>query len=389
MPRIKCTKCDKAETILKSGFIRGKQRYFCKECKYHFTLYHDGKKKSERRRKHLTTIMDIARAIGVSNSTVSRALHDHSDISIETREAIKALAIKMDYHPNLLAQGFAKRQTHTIGVIIPSLETTFFSIMLTGIENVATKYGYKVMICQSNESHKTEVANIQALMTNWIDGLLICHSMETNSFEHIKLQMNKGIPIVHFYRVCMETETSKVIADDVKGSEIIIKHLIDQGCKRIALIAGSSNLLITQKRLEGYKNILLKESLPFDNKLIAYTDFKRQSIIEVVKNWLNLEERPDAIFSISDKCAVYTMMYLKERGIKIPEEICVAGFGNDPMGEVIEPGLTTFDSKTLKIGEAAAELFFEQILNTENYSKKTKLIKGNLIIRNSTLRENR
>lgn len=389
MPRVKCNKCDKAETILKSGFIRGKQRFFCKECDYHFTLHHEGRKNNEKRKKHLTTIIDIAKAIGVSSSTVSRALHDHADISIETREAVKALAIKMDYQPNLLAQGFAKRQTNNIGVIIPNLETTFFSIMLTGIENVATKYGYRVVICQSNESYKTEVNNIQALMTNWIDGLLICHSMETISFEHIRLQMNKGIPIVHFYRVCMDTDTSKVIAEDVKGSEEIMNHLIDQGCRRIAMIVGSKHLLITKKRLQGYQNILTKNHLNYNEELIAFTDFKRQSINKVVDNWLGLEERPDAIFSISDRCAVYTMMHLKEKGIKIPDDICVAGFGNDPMGEVIDPGLTTFNSNTLKIGETAAELFFEQILSKENYKPKTKVIKGSLIIRGSTLRKNR
>lgn len=387
MPRVKCTKCNKAETILRAGFIRGKQRFFCKECGYHFTLHHEGRKNNEKRKKHLTTIIDIAKAIGVSSSTVSRALHNHADISLETREAIKALAIKMDYQPNLLAQGFAKRQTNTIGVIIPNLETIFFSIMLTGIENVATRYGYKVMICQSNESHKTEVANIQALMTNWIDGLLICHSIETNSFEHIKLQMNKGIPIVHFYRVCMETDTSKVIAEDVKGSEEIMNHLIEQGCRRIAIIVGFSHLLITKKRLQGYRNILQKHHLSYAEELVAFTDFKRESIIKVVDNWLGFKEIPDAIFSISDRCAVYTLMHLKEKKIRVPEDICVAGFGNDPMGEVIDPGLTTFNSNTLKIGETAAELFFEQILNGESYKPKTKVIKGNLLIRQSTLRK--
>lgn len=387
MPRVKCNKCNKAETILRSGFIRGKQRFFCKECNYHFTIHHEGRKNNETIKKHQTTIVDIAKAMGVSSSTVSRALHDHADISIETREAIKALAVKMDYQPNLLAQGFAKRHTNTIGVIIPTLETTFFSIMLTGIENVATKYGYKVMICQSNESLKTEIANIQALMTNWIDGLLICHSIETNSFEHIKLQMSKGIPIIHFYRVCMETDTSKVIAEDMKGSTEITKHLIEQGCRRIAIIVGSKHLLITKKRLLGYQNTLKKYHLNYNEDLVACTDFKRPSIINIIDNWLNLKERPDAIFSISDKCAVYTMMHLKEKGIKIPDEICVAGFGNDPMGEVIEPGLTTFNSNTLKIGETAAQLFFDQIIAGENFTPKTKIIKGNIIIRGSTLRK--
>jgi LacI family transcriptional regulator len=387
MPRISCTRCHKTETVLKSGFVRGKQRFFCKECKFHFTLYHESRIKVSENKKHQTTIIDIAKAIGCSASTVSRALHDHTDISIQTREAIKSVASKMNYHPNLLAQGFAKKQTNTIGVIIPNLETTFFSIMLSGIQNVATSYGYKVMICQSNESFKMEVANIQTLMSNWIDGLLICHTMETESFEHIKLQMNKGIPIVHFYRVCMKTNTSKVQADDSKGAEQITEHLIEQGCRNIAILVGSKNLLITTKRLKGYSNALKKHNLPFNEEMIAYTNFTQQATNDAIDNWLQMDKKPDAIFSISDKCAVYTIMRLKAKGIKIPDEICVAGFGNDPMGEVIEPSLTTYDTQTLKIGETAAELFFNQVLNNENHIMQIKTIKGKLIIRGSSVRK--
>lgn len=387
MPRVKCSKCSKAETVLRAGFIRGKQRFLCKACDYHFTIHHESQKSIEKKRKHQTTIVDIAKAIGVSASTVSRALHNHADISIHTREAIKELAEKMDYQPNLFAQSFAKRQTNTIGVIIPNLETTFFSIMLTGIQNIASKYGYKVMICQSNETHKIEVENIQALMRNWIDGLLICHSIETNSFEHVKLQMNKGIPIVHFYRVSMETNTSKVIAEDLKGAEEITSHLIEQGCRRIAIMVGPSDILITQKRLEGYQNGLKKHKIKAEAELVTHTDFTYPSTIRAVDNWLSLNERPDAIFSISDRCAVYIIMYLKQKKIKIPDDICVAGFGNDPMGAVIEPGLTTFNSNTLKIGETAGELFFEQMMAGESFTPKTKTIKGELIIRSSTCRK--
>jgi LacI family transcriptional regulator len=386
MPRIKCKKCGKAETVLRSGFVRGKQRFYCKECAYHFTLHHETRKTSDRRVAHQTTIIDIAKAIGVSNSTVSRALRDHADISYETKEAIKALAVKMDYQPNLFAQSFAKKQTNTIGVIIPNLETTFFSIMLSGIQRVANRYGYKVMICQSNESHKSEVENIQALMRNWIDGLLICHSLETSSFEHVRLQMNKGIPIVHFHRVCLETDTSKVMVEDVKGAEEITDHLVAQGCRRIAIIVGSHHLLLTRKRLQGYHKSLKKHGLRSDDSLVAYTDFTHQSVIYNLDKWLAMPDRPDAIFSISDKCAIYTLRHLKKLNIAVPAAICVAGFGNDPMGEVIEPALTTYDSNTLQIGETAAQLFFDQILSGDNFKPKTKIIKGNIIIRNSTRR---
>lgn len=386
MPRVKCNKCNKTETVLRAGFIRGKQRFLCKECDYHFTIHHESRKVNEKKKKHQTTIVDIANAYGVSASTVSRALHDHPDIGLQTRQAVKALAEKMDYQPNLFAQSFAKRQTNTIGVIIPNLESTFFSIMLTGIQNVVSKYGYKVIICQSNESQKIEEENIKTLMRNWIDGLLICHSIQTKSFEQLQLQMNKGIPIIHFYRVCMQMNTSKVISEDVKGAEEITHHLVEQGCKRIAILLGPKDFLLSEKRLEGFQNSLRKHKVHFYEELVTYTDFTHLATTRAVDSWLALEKRPDAIFSISDRCAIYIMMHLKQNGVKIPADICVAGFGNDPMGEVIEPGLTTFNSNTLKIGETAGELFFEQLLKGESFKPKIKTIKGNLIVRGSTVR---
>jgi DNA-binding LacI/PurR family transcriptional regulator len=151
-------------------------------------------------------------------------------------------------------------------------------------------------------------------------------------------------------------------------------------------MAGPKDILFSEKRLEGYKNMLRKNKIPFDEALVTYTDFTRSSTVKAVEDWLKLAERPDAIFSLSDRCAVYIMMELKQKKIKIPEEICVAGFGNDPMGEVIEPGLTTFNPNTLKIGETAGELFFEQILAGEDFKPKIKTIKGQVIIRESTLK---
>ncbi len=387
MPRVKCSKCSKSETVLRSGFIRGKQRYFCKACHYNFTLHHENRKSNnEVKRKRQTTIIDIAKAIGVSNSTVSRALHDHPDISFNTRNAIKELAKKLDYQPNLLALSFANRQTHTIGVIIPNLDSSFFASALSGIQHVATQSGYKVMICQSNESHKTEVANVQTLMSNWIDGLIICHTKETETFDHIKLQMQKGIPVIHFGRVCEEVETSRVLHDDIDGSFQITEHLIKQGYQRIAVIGGPEKLSISRRRLTGYTEALKKYNRPYQEQLIAYTDFTKESIISSVDKWLTLKQKPDAIYSMSDRGAIYVMMHLKGKKIRIPAQMAVAGFGNDPMDEVIEPNLTSYNAQTYKVGEVAAQLFFDQLIENENFIPKTRVVKGELIIRGSTVK---
>ena len=377
----------KEETVLRAGFIRGKQRFFCKECNYHFTLYKERENgKTSKRKNHSTTIIDIAKAIGVSVSTVSRALRNHPDISETTKKAVKEVASALNYQPNTLAQSLSKRETRTIGVIIPDIETHFFSSILTGIQNVASAAGYKVMISQSRESHKTEVANTHAFMTNWVDGLLICHSKQTKTFDHIKLHLKSGIPIIHFDRVCEELATSKVLLDDVNGGYAVTDHLISQGCKRIVLITGPEHLYVCKKRLEGYLKALKKNNVAFDPLLVCNTDLTIKSILEAVDTILENDKSVDAIFSISDIGAIRTIVHLKSKGIKIPEQVCVAGFGNEPMGEIIEPGLTTFNCQTYKIGETIAKLFFDHLIAGDDHVPKTQIVKGQLIVRDSTLK---
>ncbi|MFM1963989.1 MAG: hypothetical protein RLZZ172_2834 [Bacteroidota bacterium] len=384
MPRTKCPKCQKPERILKSGIVRGKQRFYCKDCNYHFTLLHESKKNKypSKNLNDKTSLKDIAGAAGVSVSTVSRALHDHPDISMETRSIIKALAQTMEYQPNMLAQSLVNRSTHTIGVIIPNLETTFFSSMLGGIQHVAAQSGYRVVSCQSEENHTTEVANIQALMNNMIDGLLICHTLYTNTFDHLKIHLNKDIPIVQFYRVNDELEVSKVYSDDEIGALRITEHLINTGCKRIALLLGPKAVSIN-KRLNGYLKALKQNGIKMDERLIKHVDFSYDAVINAVDEWLKITPKIDAIFSISDKCAVQIIRYLKSKKMKIPQQISVCGFGNEYTGEIVEPQLTTFDVKTRKIGEAAAKLLLDHIIDSKTENESI-MINGDLIIREST-----
>lgn len=387
MPRVKCPKCERIETVLRSGFIRQKQRFLCKVCNYNFTLNHQNRKaKNKERNNYQTTINDLAKAMGLSATTVSRALRDYPDIGKQTKEAVKRLAIEMDYHPNLLARNFASKRTQTIGVVIPNLEATFFSSMLGGIQKAASQAGYKVLMCQSDENLKTEMENVQVLVDNRVDGLLICHSIDNNSYDQIRLLARKGMPIIHFYRVCMTTDTSKVLVRNTEGAELITQHLIDQGCKRIGIILGPEKLLISQERLKGYLNVLDANQLKVNSALIAYTDFKDSTVTAVVDKWLSESDRPDAIFCISDKCAIITLKYLKKMRIKVPNEIAVAGFGNDLMGELIDPALTTYDVNTAEIGKLASELFIEQSLNDENFIPVIKTIEGKLVVRESTIK---
>jgi DNA-binding LacI/PurR family transcriptional regulator len=384
MARVKCPKCTKVERILKAGIVRNKQRYYCKDCNYHFIVAVPKKSigRSSSKEDLQTSMQDIAKAAGVSTTTVSRALNNRPDINNQTSKFIKELALAMNYQPNILAQSLVTRSTHTLGVIIPSLETTIFSTMLSGIQEVAALAGYRVNICTSNENHETEIANIQALMNNMIDGLLICHTIQTNSFEHIRSHIGKRIPIVQFYRVADNLPVSQILADDESGAEQVTEYLIQKGCRRIAILLGSKGLSISQKRFIGYQNILQKHQLKIDEKLIVHCDFTLGKVVKAVDSWLKIKPGIDAIISISDKSAVQIIRHLKEKKVAVPGKIRVFGFGNEFVGEIVDPSLSTFDTKTKRIGEEASRLIIEEIITGKQHLTK-KIIPGKMIIRKS------
>lgn len=384
MARVKCPKCNKFERILKAGIVRNKQRFYCKDCNYHFITANEKKKSNPVgvRKNGQTSLQDIAAVAGVSTTTVSRALNNRPDISEQTRSIIKELAITMNYQPNILAQSLVNRSTHTLGVIVPSLETTIFSTMLSGIQEVASRAGYRVIICTSNENHETEIANIHALMNNMIDGLLICHSIQTSSFEHLRIHMGKRIPIVQFYRVAIDFPLPQILADDRSGAERVTEYLIQKGCRRIAILLGSKKLSISQKRLEGYKNALQRNNIKIDSNLQMYVDFTLEKVIDALDNWLDLVPKIDAIISISDKSAVQMIRHLKKKKISVPNQISVFGFGNEFVGEIVDPALSTFDTNTKRIGEEASRLIIEQIITGEHHVITT-LVPGEIILRDS------
>lgn len=382
---IACIKCGKVDMIVKSGFVRGKQRLYCKNCDLYFTLNQPNQVVSKK--THQITIIDVAKALGVSPSTVSRALNNSSEINENTRQEIIRVANELDYRPNLLAQSLHRGETHTMGVVIPDIQRPFFAGVVAGIQQVASEAGYRVMICQSNESHSTEVLNVQALMASRVDGLLISHSKETNSFEHIKLHLRKGVPIVHFDRVCDELETAKVIQEDFDGSFALVEHLIQRGCRRIAACAGPADLLISQKRLNGYKAALQKYGLPIEQELIFHSNFKKEDSLNALLAWLDLPQKPDGIFSVHYGNAIEMMVTLKQKGIKIPNEIALAAFGDDLLASLFEPSLTVFNQFPYIVGQEAATILIDNIIHKETFVPFTKVVKGELIIRDSSSKD--
>ncbi|MDO7848468.1 substrate-binding domain-containing protein [Hymenobacter sp. M29] len=381
---VTCLKCNLSEPVLKAGFVRGKQRYLCKACEYHFVQPSAGPIQDRRRLQ--TTIGDVAKSVGVAPSTVSRALNGHTDISPATRQAIIEAAHLLDYRPNVMAQSLKSRETHTIGVLIPDLERPFFATAVSGIQAVATEAGYRVMICQSKESYETEVSNVRALVASQVDGLLICHSRETRNFDHVKPKACRGIPVVHFDRVSNEVDSAKVILDDWNGAFSITEHLIQQGAQRIAILAGPESLLISRNRMAGYQHALKSYDLPLRPEYEVHIEFKVEEVVAALDAWLALPEPPDAIFAINYVNAFDLLVALKKRGVRVPQDVAVVGFGDDVMAAMIEPGLTTVDLHPYRIGQQAARLFLEQIQQKELFQPHTFVISGELIIRQSSLK---
>ncbi|RZK22719.1 MAG: LacI family DNA-binding transcriptional regulator [Hymenobacter sp.] len=381
---IECVKCGLADEVLKAGFVRGKQRYFCKACEYHFT---EAKPKGNPSRKsHQATLSDVGRAVGVATSTVSRAINGHSDISPLTRQAILDAARLLNYQPNLLAQSLKAQATFTIGVLIPDIERPFFATVVSGIQQIATEAGYRVMICQSKESYTTEVSNVQALVANQVDGLLICHSRETKNFDHVQPHACRGIPVVHFDRVSNEVDSAKVILDDWNGAYNVTEHLIQQGAQRIAILAGPESLLISRNRLAGYQHALKTYHQPLRPEYEVHIEFRTEEAEATLDAWLALPEPPDAIFAINYTNAFDLLVALKKRGLRVPHDIAVVGFGDEFMAAMIEPGLTTVDLHPYRIGQQAARLFLEQVQQKDAFQPRTFVIAGDLIVRQSSLK---
>lgn len=381
---IACAKCGSVENIVKSGFVRGKQRLFCKSCEIYFTLHLTQKDVIKPTRQ--TTIIDIAKSLGVAPSTVSRALNGSAEINAATRQEIIKVAAEMDYRPNLLAQSLHRGETHTIGVVVPNIERPFFAGVLAGVQKVATEAGYRVMICQSNESHATETLNVQALVASRVDGLLISHSKETTSFEHIKLQQKKGLPIVHFDRVCNEVETAKVVQEDFEGSFVLTEHLILQGCRRIAVCAGPHELLISISRLNGYKAALAKYDIPLREELIYHTNFIQGESLLALEGWLSLPQRPDGILAVHYANAIDMIVELKKRKIQIPSEMAVVGFGDELIASLIEPSLTVYHHSPLQMGVIAAKMLIDNIIHKDTFQPAVETVKGELIVRQSSVK---
>lgn len=362
--------------------MRGKQRYYCKSCDFHFTIVAENTLPAPKRH-HEVTIMDIAQQLGISKSTVSRALRGHTDIHEGTRQMILDLAKKLDYEPNPLANALLKRRTNIIGMLVPEFRHYFFPTIIMGAQAVLSKAGYNLMIFQSDESYETEVANVKALLRSRVDGLLVSITGKTQNFDHFRTVLQKEVPTVFFNRVCPELETPQVIIDDYSGAFQAVEHLIEQGYRRIAHLAGPSILQIAQLRMKGYVDAIQKHGLPLDESLIVYHDLSEENARLCARHLLDLRRPPEAIFAVNDPSALEVLLLAKQRGIKVPQDLGIVGFSNDPVSAIVEPSLSTVEQPVWEIGAQSAQLLLEQL---ELPRVEKRVLKTRLIVRASSQR---
>lgn len=332
------------------------------------------------------TIVDIARELGVSPSTVSRALKDHPEISEETRRRVKELARKYDYKPNTVALSLRHSRTNIIGLVIPETVHYFFSQVISGIEDITNDAGFQLMICQSDELYMREVKSVQALLDSRIDGLLVSLSKETKDFSHFRKVQERGLPIVFFDRICEQIETDRVIVDDFDGAYKAVEHLISTGCTRIAHLGTSRELAIGRERYNGYIKALEDHGLKADERLIVNCD-TLDAAKQVTKRLIYELNPPDGIFAVNDLTAIGALQTIKANGFKIPDDIAIVGFSNGIYSTMTDPPLTTVEQHGNKLGRTAADLLINRILSKEDFRVRTEIIETQLLVRGSTVKK--
>lgn len=336
------------------------------------------------RRRH-TTISDLAKQLKLSPSTVSRALRDHPDISNETKERVMDMASKTNYQPNLIAQSLQNRRSNTIGVVVPEIRNTFFSTVISGIEEVAYEAGYIIMVCQSADRYQREKLNIQALVANRVAGMLVSISQETRDYSHLQMVKQQGVPLVLFDRVIEGFDASCVVVDDFGGAYKAVEHLIASGRKRIAFIGGSGDMYISRKRCEGYEAAILEHGLKVLPDYIIACGHHEEDGRNGAQKLFSLSEPPDAIFAVNDPVAIGAFVYCEEHEVKIPDDVAVVGFSNNPNTTLIRPRLTTVDQPAFEIGRRAAKLLLQSFESSENDENNEMIVlPTELIIRESS-----
>lgn len=333
------------------------------------------------------SMADLAKELGVSMTTISRALSDHYSIGPATKQKVLKLAKKLNYQPNQMAAALRKGKSKLIGVIVPYIEGRFFPSVVHGIETAARKAGFSVIICQSNEDVAHERKNIETLLNAQVAGILVSLARNTRDFKHFEKVQKRGVPLVFFDRILEGDNVNAVVLNDREGAYQTTRHLLEQGCRRVAHFAGPQHLNIYQNRRQGYLDALRSFNLPPDEELIIYSDMTLEQGAEGMKKLLALPQPPDGVFGAGDSAILGALQLLKSRGIRVPKDIALAGFSNEGFTAITEPQLTSVDQRCEEMGQATVRLFLELVeAKGAPFYQRQVVLQPQLFIRESSLR---
>ncbi len=334
------------------------------------------------------TIYDIAKALKISTATVSRGLQGNEAVKEKTRRKILDKAKELGYRYNSFASNLRKNKTHTIGVLMHELNSSFMLSVLAGIEAVTAEAKYDILITHSAESGAKEIANVQNLFNKRVDGLIASLAFDTPDISHFDAFIDKNIPVIFFDRVEENKGGTKIIIDNYKAAYELTQHLVDQGCKRIAHVTGSRSRNVYDQRYKGYVAALRDNKIKPDDKLVFINDLQKDSCVAAAKQMMQMKQRPDGLFTTGDFAAAICIQTFKEGGLKIPDDIAVAGFNNDMVSTIIEPNLTTVNYSGFNMGKVAARMLIGHLTgNNEISFTSTVVLNAELVIRASTLRK--
>ncbi len=335
--------------------------------------------------KKKATIKDIANVLNISPAAVSKALHDDSRISEKTKKAVRQVAKNLNYQPNHLASALRKGKSHLVGVIVPRTNSNFFSSVIQNIEEVLNKEGYNIIITQSNESYKKECNNIDTLLFTQVDGIIASMANETVDLDYYEKVKSKGIPLILFDRGENDLNVDYIGINDYDSSHMIVEHLVNQGCKRIAHIGGFKHTRIYNNRIRGYVDAIKKHNLPLDNELIIESSLTTEDGRLKMQQLLDLNNRPDAVYVAGDYAALGALQVLNEQNVKIPEDMALVGFGDEPFTGMVTPTISSINQHSAEIGQRAAHTFLEHAKKSViTQSLNKQILDAELVVRASS-----
>ena len=333
------------------------------------------------------TMKDIARELGVSVATVSRALKDSPRISTKQKERIKTFAREHNFYPNLTAEKLRHnrvRPSNIIGVIIPQIAHYYFSTILSGIEKQARIRGYNIIVAQSEERYDLEKIICEHFIENRVCGIIVSQAKDTVKYDHFEKLNQMGIPVVFYDRICTGINANRVVVDDYMGAFTAVTHLIETGCRRIAFYGASMNLEISKNRYNGYRDALLRHGLKADSSLEFICD-NREDAEEITPKVLKRPDRPDAFFAINDDTAIAILYTAKRMGLKVPEEVSICGFTNGERAVACDPMLTTVEQRGHMVGEEAVDVLLAHVEGLLPKGKvEKKVVRTRLVVRGTT-----